>query len=119
MQPPDGDLFNLSGEFRDVEPPGSLAYTFRWDPPHSDDRETVVTLTLEDRGEETQICLAQGVFATVERYALHEAGWIESFERLQELLLHGHRRSAARQRRSRPHPVWMMRSVAGRQRLGA
>ncbi|MBA3585257.1 MAG: SRPBCC domain-containing protein, partial [Gemmatimonadetes bacterium] len=50
MQPPDGDLFYLSGEFREVNSPARLAYTFRWDPPDPDDRETVVTLALKDLG---------------------------------------------------------------------
>jgi len=86
MQPPDADLFHLSGEFREVEPPARLAYTFRWDPPHPDDRVTVVTVSLEDRGEETEVRLTQGEFATEERYALHDAGWTESFERLEQLL---------------------------------
>src|SRR5215831_4956846 len=86
MQPPNGDLFYLSGEFREVEPTARLAYTFRWDPPHPDDRDTVVTLFLEDRGDETEIHLSHGEFATQERYVLHEAGWGESFERLEELL---------------------------------
>jgi len=86
MQPPEGGLFHLSGEFREVEPPARLAYTFRWDPPAADDRETVVILALEDRGETTKVILTQGEFATEERYALHEAGWSESLERLQQLL---------------------------------
>ena len=86
MQPPDGDLFHLSGEFRDIEPPARLTYSFRWDPPDPDDRETVVTLFLEERGEGTEVRLDQGVFATEERYALHEAGWTESFERLEQVL---------------------------------
>jgi uncharacterized protein YndB with AHSA1/START domain len=86
MQPPDGDLFHLNGAFREVEPPTRLAYTFRWDPAHTDDRETMVTLSLDDRGHETQVRLAQGEFATAERYALHEAGWTESLERLEQLL---------------------------------
>lgn len=86
MQPPDGDLFHLSGEFREVEPLVRLAYTFRWDPPHPDDRETVVTISLEDRGEQTEVRLTQGEFATEERYALHLGGWTESFERLEQLL---------------------------------
>src|SRR5215217_6638124 len=42
MQPPGGDRFFLSGEFREVEPASRLAYTFRWEPPDPDDRETVV-----------------------------------------------------------------------------
>lgn len=86
MQPPDGDLFHLSGEFREVVPPARLAYTFVWDPPHPDDRTTIVVLALEDRGEETVVLLVQGGFATQERRALHEAGWTESLERLQRLL---------------------------------
>jgi uncharacterized protein YndB with AHSA1/START domain len=83
----DGDPFHPSGEFREVEPGVRLTYTFRWDPPHPDDRETVVTLSLEDRGANTELRLTQGDFSTKERYALHEAGWTESFERLGRLLL--------------------------------
>ena len=33
MQPPEGDRFYLSGEFREVDPPARLAYTFRWEDP--------------------------------------------------------------------------------------
>jgi uncharacterized protein YndB with AHSA1/START domain len=86
MQPPDGDLFYLSGEFREVDPPARLVYTFRWDPPDPDDRQTVVTLSLQDRGERTGVILTQGEFATDERLELHERGWIDSFERLQQVL---------------------------------
>jgi uncharacterized protein YndB with AHSA1/START domain len=86
MQPPDGDLFHLSGKFREVEPPTRLTYTFRWDPPHPDDRDTVVTLSLDARGDKTHVRLTQGEFATEERHALHDAGWTESLERLEQLL---------------------------------
>jgi uncharacterized protein YndB with AHSA1/START domain len=88
MQPPDGELFHLSGEFREVEEPERLAYTFRWDPPHADDRETIVTLALEAGGGETVLRLTQGDFATEERRALHEGGWSESLQRLAGFL-HG------------------------------
>jgi uncharacterized protein YndB with AHSA1/START domain len=86
MQPPDGDLFHLSGEFREVRPPARLAYTFRWDPPDPDDRQTVVTLSLEDRGERTEVLLTQRAFATEDRRALHEAGWADCFGRLEQIL---------------------------------
>jgi uncharacterized protein YndB with AHSA1/START domain len=86
MQPPDGDLFYLSGEFREVDPPARLAYTFRWDPPDPDDRETVVTMSLQDRGEETEVLFTQGEFATEERRALHEGGWTDGFGRLERVL---------------------------------
>ena len=86
MQPPEGELFHLSGEFRDVDAPARLAYTFRWEEPTPDDRETVVTLLLRDRGGSTRLSVDQGAFATEERRALHERGWTESLDRLQELI---------------------------------
>ncbi len=86
MQPPEGELFHLDGEFREVEAHSSLSYTFAWDPPHPDDCETVVTLSLEDGGSETEVTFAQGEFATAERLELHREGWTDSFERLEEML---------------------------------
>jgi uncharacterized protein YndB with AHSA1/START domain len=82
MQPPDSDLFHLAGEFFEIDPPHRLVYTFRWEEPTPDDRETVVTLTLEPVGGATQVTLSQGEFATEERLALHRDGWTESFEKL-------------------------------------
>jgi uncharacterized protein YndB with AHSA1/START domain len=86
MQPPEGELFHLHGEFREVDPPSRISYTFVWDPPDTDDRETLVTLTLAERGEATEVELTQGEFATQERLDLHDGGWTESFEKLQERL---------------------------------
>ena len=87
MQPPEGDLFYLSGEFREVDPPSRLAYTFRWEDPDPDDRETVVTFSLRDRGESTEVTVDQGVFATEARQALHVQGWTETLDRLEELMV--------------------------------
>jgi uncharacterized protein YndB with AHSA1/START domain len=92
MQPPDGDLFNLSGEFREIEPPARLVYTFRWEEPDPDDRETVVTMLLNDRGDSTEVVVAQSGFATEARRALHVDGWTDCLDRLQELM--SSRRSA-------------------------
>jgi len=82
MQPPEGELFHLSGEFREIDPPGRLAYTFVWDPPTPDDRETLAELTLREVDGGTAVTLVQGPFATEERRALHEDGWTQSFGRL-------------------------------------
>lgn len=86
MQPPEGDVFFLSGEFREVEPDSRLAYTFRWEPPDPDDRETTAVLSFRDLGESSSLTVDQGPFATVERRALHEQGWTESMDRLEELI---------------------------------
>jgi uncharacterized protein YndB with AHSA1/START domain len=89
MQPPDGERFYLAGEFREVDPPSRLAYTFRWEDPDPDDRETVVTFSLRDRGESTEVTVDQGVFATEARQALHVQGWTETLDRLEELMVSG------------------------------
>jgi uncharacterized protein YndB with AHSA1/START domain len=86
MQPPDGELFYLAGEFREVDPPARLAYTFRWEDPDPEDQETVVTLSFGDLGESTRLVLDQGPFATEARRTLHKAGWTDGFVRLREAL---------------------------------
>jgi len=86
MQPPEGDLFHLSGEFREVRAPFRLAYTFRWIPPDPDDRETLARLSLEQRGQATELRVIQTGFATEERRALHQRGWADSLGRLARFL---------------------------------
>jgi len=86
MQPPEGEAFHLSGNYLEVGPPGRLVFTFRWDEPDPDDRETVVVLSLEAAGEATDVSLTQTGFATEERLALHRNGWADGFERLGQVL---------------------------------
>jgi uncharacterized protein YndB with AHSA1/START domain len=86
MQPPEGDPFHLAGEFRQVDPPSRLAFTFMWDPPDPDDVETEVSLSLRDVGGSTEVALTQGPFKTEERRALHDDGWIDSLDRLEAVV---------------------------------
>jgi len=86
MQPPEGDRFYLTGEFREVDPPTRLAYTFIWEDPDADDVETLVTLSFRDLGESTEVTLEQGKFKTEARFALHREGWTDSFDRLEQLI---------------------------------
>jgi uncharacterized protein YndB with AHSA1/START domain len=86
MQPPEGALFHLTGEFREVEPPARLSYSFRWEEPDPEDVETLVTLSLRDLGDATELTFTQGAFATERRRALHEGGWSEGLVRLERVL---------------------------------
>jgi len=86
MQPPEGDAFHLTGEFREVEPPARLAYPFMWEPPDPDDVETLVELSFGDLGEATEVLLRQGSFKTEPRRRLHEDGWTDTFDRLERKL---------------------------------
>lgn len=86
MQPPEGASFHLTGEFRVVDPPARLFYTFAWEDPDPDDVETLVALSFRDLGESTEVALTQGPFRTEARRALHRDGWRESFDRLERLI---------------------------------
>ncbi|MBR8641027.1 SRPBCC domain-containing protein [Streptomyces tuirus] len=87
MQPPEGELFYLVGEYIDVDPPVGLSYTFRWEEPDPEDRETVVTLSLHDTDiRRSELTLDQGDFATERRLALHEEGWVQGLGKLGEML---------------------------------
>jgi uncharacterized protein YndB with AHSA1/START domain len=86
MQPPEGDRFHLTGEFREVDPPARLACTFAWEEPDPDDVETQVGLSFRDLGDSTEVALTQGPFKTEERRALHRDGWTDSFDKLERLV---------------------------------
>lgn len=86
MQPPEGHAFDLRGEFRVVDPPNRLEYTFAWEDPDPDDRETLVSLTFRTVEGGTLVVLDQGAFATEARYELHRDGWTQTLERLVQFL---------------------------------
>jgi uncharacterized protein YndB with AHSA1/START domain len=88
MQPPEGDPFHLTGEFREVDPPARLAYTFVWEPADPDDVETLADLSFREAGggDSTEIAFRQGPFKTEERLALHRDGWGDSFDKLERLI---------------------------------
>lgn len=89
MQPPDSDLFHLSGEFLEIDPPRRLVYTFRWEEPDPDDRVTIVVLSFQAVDDITKVSLSQGEFATKARLDLHWGGWTDSLERLGALIESG------------------------------
>jgi uncharacterized protein YndB with AHSA1/START domain len=86
MQSPEGDVFHISGSFRTVEVPHHLAFTFIYEEPDSDDRDTLVTVTLEPAERGTRVVVEQQPFKTAARCALHRNGWTDSLERLEQAL---------------------------------
>jgi uncharacterized protein YndB with AHSA1/START domain len=108
MQPPGAQLFHLAGEFLEIDPPRRLVYTFRWEEPDPDDRETVVALTLQPLDAATKLSLAQGEFASEARLALHRSGWSDSFEKLRALV-----ESAAGSGSSREAPPAVQADASG------
>jgi uncharacterized protein YndB with AHSA1/START domain len=86
MQPPDGEAFDLHGQYSEVDPPHRLVHTFEYEQPDPDDQETLVTLSFFDHPDGTRLVFEQGSFSTQARYELHETGWSETLDRLAEFL---------------------------------
>jgi uncharacterized protein YndB with AHSA1/START domain len=86
MQPPEGDAFELTGAFHDVDAPSELSFSFQWRPPDPDDVDTVAQLSFAAIDDSTEVHLRQQPFKTEARRALHHDGWNESFDRLADLL---------------------------------
>ena len=86
MQPPEGGAFYLTGEFREVDPPTRLSFTFVWEPPDPDDVETLVELSFREADDATEVDFRQGTFKTEERRELHRSGWGDSFEKVEAIV---------------------------------
>lgn len=86
MQPADGDSFYVTGEFREVDPPVRLVFTFVYEDPDPNDVETLVELSFRDLGESTEIAFTQGLFKNQARLELHRNGWTDSFDKLEQLI---------------------------------
>ena len=77
MQPPEGDLFHLQGEFREVDPPRRLAYTFH---PHHDGLEkegpSRVTFDLEQQKDQVKLTVVHDGFEVGSEVFVHiSRGW--------------------------------------------
>jgi uncharacterized protein YndB with AHSA1/START domain len=85
MQGPDGTVYRVSGEYREIVVPERLVFTWCWahEPPES---ETVVTVEFHAHGGETDVVLTHEGFAGPELQTGHEAGWNGLFEKLGLLL---------------------------------
>lgn len=81
---------SVSGTFLKVKAPSSLEFTWAWhetgDPATPREHETIVSVELVDRGEETDMVFTQGLFRNEDGTTGHNEGWISGFECLDRLL---------------------------------
>jgi uncharacterized protein YndB with AHSA1/START domain len=83
MRAPDGTEYRLVGRYTEVTPPERLVFTHAWlDAAGAPGVETLVTVTLEERGGRTLLTLTQTGFETAAARDGHEGGWGETLDRL-------------------------------------
>jgi uncharacterized protein YndB with AHSA1/START domain len=86
MISPDGKELWLSGEYREIVEPSRLVFTHAWDNERKPGPETLVTVTLTERGNKTEMTFRQSGFDSAESRQGHSEGWNECFDLLDDLL---------------------------------
>lgn len=79
MQPPEGDLVYLTGEYREVVPPKKLVFTWQWE---GSPDVTLVTLEFADQGGMTELSVKHENFPTQDQCERHDQGWNSMLDRL-------------------------------------
>lgn len=78
---PDGEPFYVSGEYRVVDFPSKLVFTWTWEDPAENVRDSVVTVDLIERDGGTEIVLTHERLPA-ERRESHAHGWQALLARL-------------------------------------
>jgi uncharacterized protein YndB with AHSA1/START domain len=80
-----GEVFHLSGVYREVVAPERLVYTWRWELASMDVGETLVTVDFVDLGGATEVRLTHALFPTSESCANHGRGWNGTLNHLEKI----------------------------------
>ncbi len=82
MRAPDGSDHWVRGEYTHIDPPSRLIFTWLREDDGDIWCDTVVSITLEERGNSTLLTLEQTTFATKAHCDEHATGWGECLDRL-------------------------------------
>jgi uncharacterized protein YndB with AHSA1/START domain len=80
MISPDGKEYRQHGVVLEVIPLEKLSFTFIWD--ENPEEQMVVTVTLADLGDQTEMTFVQTGFDSTGSRDGHEGGWNEAFDGL-------------------------------------
>jgi uncharacterized protein YndB with AHSA1/START domain len=83
LKGPEGAHHRVMGVFKEVAPDRRLAFTWNWlgedGKPRNPDTDTLVTIDLVAKGEETELTLTHTGFQNDDQKARHNSGWNSCF----------------------------------------
>jgi uncharacterized protein YndB with AHSA1/START domain len=79
-----GNVHNVLGTYRLIDPPRKLVYTWRWE--GGPETDTLVTVDFTPRGDSTEVTITHDQFLDVETRNKHNEGWSGCFNRLERFL---------------------------------
>ncbi len=77
----DGNIHTVVGEYREVNPPEKLVFTWSWE--DGGVQGSLVTVDLQDLGESTEVTLTHSGFLSAEWRDKHNEGWSGALSRLE------------------------------------
>ena len=86
MRAPNGTDYWHQGVFREVEAPRRLVFTHAFEEEGGLGEETIITVSFEDLGGRTAMAFHQTAVATRAAAEGQTEGWMQCFDRLEELI---------------------------------
>jgi uncharacterized protein YndB with AHSA1/START domain len=80
MHMSDGRVIPVAGVFKTIEAPRGFAFTWGWE--GDDERQSLITITLNDLGGKTELTLRQEGLGTVGNRDAHGTGWNSALNKL-------------------------------------
>ena len=85
MESPDGGHHNAVGEYREIDRPNRLSYSWKWQEPGNDHYDTLVTVEFLARDGATEVILTHELFPDADLAGKHNEGWTSCLNRLEGL----------------------------------
>ncbi|MCW2502058.1 MAG: hypothetical protein JWO79_342 [Actinomycetia bacterium] len=83
IRSPKGEDLWASGEYRTIDPPSHLVFTYAWEGPDgARQTDTLITITFAEVGDKTQMTFVQQGLDSPESRDGHEDGWSQAFDDL-------------------------------------
>lgn len=83
MNLPDGEKMPTFGEYREVDRPRRLSFTWTWEEDRPEDQTlTLLTLEFVPHGKQTELILTHRGFKSEESRENHRGGWTSILEKL-------------------------------------
>ena len=83
IRSPQGEDLWASGEYREIDPPSRLVFTYAWESPAGErNRETLITIGFAESAGKTHMTFTQQGLESAESRDGHESGWSQAFDDL-------------------------------------